>query len=77
MPLDQFTALGVAAGLFTAFVGVSHLWPLVTTPAPNNTMLHALTSWALLPLGLLLALRDGALRPASRGSGERGGAQQC
>ena len=32
--------------------------PLVTPTPGYNTMLHALTSWVLLPLGLTIAIRD-------------------
>ena len=32
--------------------------PLVTPTQGYNTMLHALTSWVLLPLGLTIAIRD-------------------
>jgi len=53
-----FAGIGVAGGLFTSFVGVSHLWPLVTPSPAASSMLHVLTAWAMLPLGLLLAIRD-------------------
>ena len=52
------SGVGVGGGLFVAFVGVSHLWPLVS-PAPGyNSLLHVITAWAMVPLGLMLAIRD-------------------
>jgi len=59
MPLDKYTALGMAGGLMVVATAVSNLWPLVSQVEGKQTMLHAMTSWALLPLGMLLALRDG------------------
>jgi len=53
-----FHVLGVVGGLCEAVVGVSHLWPLVQPHPSASSMLHVLTAWAMLPLGLLLAIRD-------------------
>jgi hypothetical protein len=59
MPVDIFALLGIGGGLFASFCGLAHCWPLVT-PAPGyNSLLHVITAWALMPLGLLLAIRDG------------------
>ena len=59
IPSSRSTYLGIAGGGLVVACAVSNLWPLVSQPEGKQTMLHALTSWMLLPLGLLLALRDG------------------
>jgi len=53
-----FYFIGIGGGLAVAIVGLTHLWPVVTPTPGYNTMLHALTSWVLLPLGLIIAIRD-------------------
>lgn len=53
-----FNLIGVGGGLAVVFVALMHLWPIMTPQKPYNTMLHILTSYTLLPLGLTISARD-------------------